>query len=307
MNNNNNNNDYINKREYKPIPLLDGIEEIRQDFEERIAQGDTTYGIEIFDDCVETIRNGSVTFIIAAPNVGKSLWGLTIATNLAKQEKRVLICSCEMGAGLLMERQLRTLTGISMKELRELYTNKRDSANYIMDSVIEQEQYNYLHQIDICETGGATVEDLIRMFDCFPEFEYIIVDYIQRIRGNGTEYENITNAARELQTYARRTGKKFIICSQASRQSNDNAKYSGAADGNRIRGKGSGSIEEDADVGLTLMELEEGGSRKILATLFKNRYGNRKNITYKYRLDARLCLVLEDKNYTAGERKNNNS
>ena len=622
MNNNNNNNDYINKREYKPIPLLDGIEEIRQDFEERIAQGDTTYGIEIFDDCVETIRNGSVTFIIAAPNVGKavtldtkiltpngwvlnkdikvgdyvigrngnptkvlgvfpqgitetfkvifadgrevitspehlwtvesshfscprvlntvqlmelnkrdyfknrlhtpiysgnhgkdksflippyvlgvligdgcltmdglvyckpsmevfnkvksylpdrdivmlrnknvsirnsrdlkleieryglnvksyekfipedylegtskeqrldllqglldtdgfqtksynefsttskqlaediqqlawslgfdcriksrmgkykkngvtvetrpnyrviisnkrtkaqsiikdvvpykrmetqciavdapdklfvienyivthnSLWGLTIATNLAKQEKRVLICSCEMGAGLLMERQLRNLTGISMKELRELYTNKRDSANYIMDSVIEQEQYNYLHQIDICETGGATVEDLIRMFDCFPEFEYIIVDYIQRIRGTGTEYENITNAARELQTYARRTGKKFIICSQASRQSNDNAKYSGAADGNRIRGKGSGSIEEDADVGLTLMELEEGGSRKILATLFKNRYGNRKNITYKYRLDARLCLVLEDRNYTAGERKNNNS
>ena len=164
MNNNNNNDNYINKREYKPIPLLDGIEEIRQDFEERIVQGDTTYGIEIFDDCVETIRKGSTTFIIAAPNTGKSAMGLIIATNLAKQGKRVLICSCEMGAGLLMERQLRTLTGISMKELRELYTNKRDSANYIMDSVIEQEQYNYLHQIDICETGGATVEDLIRMF-----------------------------------------------------------------------------------------------------------------------------------------------
>lgn len=297
-----NQDEYINKRIYKPVPLLDGIEEIRQDFEERIAQGDTTYGIEILDDCVETIRNGSITFIIAAPNVGKSLWGLTIATNLAKQNKRVLICSCEMGAGLLMERQLKTLTGVSMKQLRDLYSTRRDNANLIMDSIIENDQYAYLRNIDICETGGATVEDLIRMFDCFPEFEYIVVDYIQRIRGAGKEYEVITNAAREIQTYARRTGKKFIVCSQASRTSNDGAKYGNTIDTSKIRGKGSGSIEEDADVGLTLMELEENLSRKILATVFKNRYSNKKNITYKYRLDERLCLRLEERNYIAEEK-----
>lgn len=229
-----------------------------------------------------------------------SLWGLTIATNLAKQKKKVLICSCEMGAGLLMERQLKTLTGIGMKQLREMYSYHRDEANYIMDSVIEDDNFSYLKNIDICETGGATVEDMISMFDCFPEFDYIVVDYIQRVRGVGTEYEVITNAARELQTYARRTGKKFIICSQASRQSNDNAKYGSnkdSFDSSRIRGKGSGSIEEDADVGLTLMELYEGGCKKILATLFKNRYGDKKNITYKYRLNDRLCLILESKNY----------
>ncbi len=52
------------------------------------------------------------------------------------------------------------------------------------------------------------------------------------------------------------------------------------------------------------MELEESGSRKILATLFKNRYGNRKNITYKYRLDSRLCLILEDRNYIPKESNN---
>ena len=229
-----------------------------------------------------------------------SLWGLTIATNLAKQGKKVLICSCEMGAGLLMERQLKTLTGIGMKQLREMYSSHRDEANYIMDSIIEDDQFNYLKNIDICETGGATVEDMIKMFDCFPEFEYIIVDYIQRVRGTGTEYEVITNAARELQTYARRTGRKFIICSQASRTSNDSTKYGtnkDGFDGSRIRGKGSGSIEEDADVGLTLMELNENGDKKILATLFKNRYGDKKNITYKYRLDNRLCLILEGRNY----------
>lgn len=294
---------YINKREYKPVPILDGIQEIKNDFEERIAQGDTTYGIEILDDCVETIRNGSVTFIIARANVGKSLWGLTIATNLAKQGKKVLICSCEMGAGLLMERQLKQLTGIGMKQLRQMYSFHKDEANYIMDSIIEDDQFSYLKNIDICETGGATVEDMIKMFDCFPEFEYIVVDYIQRVRGVGSEYEVITNAARELQTYARRSGRKFIICSQANRTTDQNSTANNGGntrrpfDGSSIRGKGSGSIEEDADVGLTLAELYEDGDKKILATLFKNRYGDKKNITYKYRLDNRLCLILENKNY----------
>lgn len=286
---------YNNKREYKPVPLLDGIEEIRQDFEERIKQGDTTYGIEILDDCVETIREGSVTFVIAAPNTGKSLIGQQIACNLAKQDKLVMICSCEMGAGLLMERQLKQLTGVSMGQLRGLYEHQRDNANYILDQVIENENYAYLQNIDICETGGATVEDIMQMLDSFPEFEYVVIDYIQRIRGIGSEYEVITNAARELQTYARRTKRKMIICSQASRSSVDDGKYGKSIDGGRIRGKGSGSIEEDADVGITLMGLVENGEKKILITLFKNRYGAKKDIAYKYRLDERLNLRLEEK------------
>lgn len=302
MESNNNNNTYINKREYKPVPILDGIQEIKNDFEERIAQGDVTYGIEILDDCVETIRKGSVTFIIARPNTGKSLFGLIIASHLAQQGKKVLICSCEMGAGLLMERQLKTLTGIGMQQLKDMYSFHRDEANYIMDSIVEDNKFDYLKNIDVCETGGATVEDLIKMYECFPEFDYIVVDYIQRIRGYGEEYAIISNAARELQNYARRTGKVFIICSQANRATDQNNMGSGGNprkvfDGTAIRGKGSGSIEEDADVSLTLGDLYEDGCKKIIATIVKNRYSEKRNIAYKYRLDNRLCLILENKNY----------
>lgn len=297
MNNNSkDNNDKLRTKKLKLKPILDGIEEIKQDFEERMEMGDVTYGIEILDDCVETIRKGSCTLIIAAPNVGKSLWGLSIAANLAKQGKQVLICSCEMGAGLMMERQLRHLCGISMYDLRRMYETARDTANEIMDEIIVNDTYSYLQNIFISETAGATVYDIIDMITANPEFDYIIVDYLQRIRGQGTEYEVITNASRELQNFARDTKKMFVICSQASRQSNDEAKFGKSINTERIRGKGSGSIEEDADVGLTLMELEEHGARKILATVFKNRYTSRKNITYKYHLDGRLNIILEDKN-----------
>lgn len=288
--------DNIKKKILKPVPLLDGIEEIRQDFEERIEQGDTTYGLEILDDCVETIRKGSITFIIASPNTGKSLMGQTIACNLAKQDKKVMVCSCEMGAGLLMERQLKTILGIRMSDIRQLYNSRRDEANNLLDAVYNKE-YSYLRNIDICETGGATVYDIIDMLNSFPEFEYIVIDYIQRIKGFGSEYENITLAARELQTYARETGKRIIICSQASRSSTSESKGDSKnnPDGMKVRGKGSGSIEEDGDVGISLLELYENGIKKILVTLFKNRYGDKKNVTYKYRLNDRLQFTLEGK------------
>lgn len=285
------NTEYTNKRRiYKAVPLLSGVEEIRQDFEERLEQGDTVYGFEILDDFVESIRKGSLTFILARPNTGKSLLGQIVACNLAKQGKKVLICSCEMGSGLLMERQLINLTGVSMGQLRQLYANRRDVANKILDSVIEDNKYDYLKRIDIAETGGATVEDIMQLLDCEKDCDYAIIDYIQRIKGQGTEYENITNAARELQTYARRTGKRLIICSQAKRPTTNSSQTDAGS-----AGKGSGSIEEDGDVGLLLSELFENGSKKILATLFKNRFGAKQK-TYKYRMDERLNLTLESKN-----------
>lgn len=227
---------------------------------------------------------------IVTRNCGKSLLGQIIACNLAKQGKKVLICSCEMGSGLLMERQLINLTGVSMGQLRQLYANRRDVANKILDSVIEDNKYDYLRRIDIAETGGATVEDIMQLLDCEENCDYAVIDYIQRIKGQGTEYENITNAARELQTYARRTGKRLIICSQAKRPSTNLAQTDAGS-----AGKGSGSIEEDGDVGLLLSELFENGSKKILATLFKNRFGAKQK-TYKYLMDERLNLRLESKN-----------
>lgn len=296
-NNNNNKNEIKKEKQHtrkplKPVALLSGIEELRQDFEERIAQGDVVYGLEILDDAVETIRKGSITFIVAAQNTGKSLVGQIIACNLAKQGKKVLICSCEMGAGLLMERQIKSLTGISANKLKETYETRRDTANYIMDSLIEDEKYSYLKNIDICETGGAYVEDITDMLDSFPEYNYVVVDYIQRIKGTGSEYENVTYASREIQTYARDSGKSFIVCSQAGRQSQNDAAYGKEKDGTRIKGKGSGSIEEDADVVITLMGEDTVEGKNILATITKNRYGSIKNVTYRYKLDEKLKLIL---------------
>lgn len=280
---------------FAPMPILTGIDDIKQTCYERVTKGTVKYGIGILDDCVQGIRQGSVTYIVAAPNTGKSLFGLTIANALAKQGYQVLICSCEMGAGLLMERQLNTLAGVTMWQLTTLYEERKETAEKILDNILTNKDLEYLKNIFISETAGATIEDLLAMFDIYNEFDYIVVDYIQRIRGTGSEYEIITQASAELQRYARATNKKFIICSQASRQSNTDAKTGKQIQTDRLKGKGSGSIEEDADVGLSLLEDTssemQDGKRYILATIFKNRYGNLKNVTYRYELTKRMTLV----------------
>ena len=280
---------------FAPIPILTGIDDIKQTCYERVTRGTVKYGISILDDCVQGIRQGSVTYIVASPNTGKSALGLIIANSLAKQGYQVLICSCEMGAGLLMERQLNTLAGVTMWQLTTLYEERKETAERILDNILTNKDLEYLKNIFISETAGATIEDLLAMFDIYNEFDYIVVDYIQRIRGTGSEYEIITQASAELQRYARATNKKFIICSQASRQSNTDAKTGKQIQTDRLKGKGSGSIEEDADVGLSLIEDTssemQDGRRYILATLFKNRYSNLKNVTYRYELTKRMTLV----------------
>lgn len=286
----------LHLKKLKPVPLLDGIEELKQEFEERIEQGDTCYGIEILDECVETIRKGSITCIMAAPNSGKSMMSQNIAINLAKQGKKVIICSCEMGAGLLMERQFKQLLGTTSKQLREGYQNNRDITNMMMDALIVDKEYNYLKNIDVVETGGATVYDILEMLEGYPEYEYIIIDYIQRIRGVGSDYEIVTEAFREFQNYARQTGKRMVICSQTSRGTTSEAlgtqTKNRVIDPMKLKGKGSGSIEEDSDVGISLLEDYQGGDKLIYVTLFKNRYGSKKNITYTYKLNDRLQFQL---------------
>ena len=287
----------LHLKKLKPVPLLDGIEELKQEFEERIEQGDTTYGLEILDECVETIRKGSITCIMAAPNSGKSMAAQCIAVNLAKQNKDVIICSCEMGAGLLMERQFKQLLGTTSKQLRENYEYDRDTANKLMDMLIEDDTYSYLQRISIVETAGASVYDILDMLEIYNNNDYIIIDYIQRIRGEGKDYDTITEAFREFQNYARTTGKRMIICSQTSRATNSEATGSTQSkskiiDPMKLKGKGSGSIEEDSDVGLSLLENYEGDQKYIYMTLFKNRYGSKKNITYTYKLDDRLQFRL---------------
>lgn len=288
----------IPKKIYKPTSFLSGLDEIKQDLMIRTKAGDITYGVEILDDCVEFIRQCTVTLIMAVPNVGKSLLAQNIACHIAKQGKKVLFCSCEMTSGLLMERELKKVMGVTSRQLIEGYKEHPSSIDKIFDIIMNGEEFKYLKNISILDIGGITINELIDVFNNNKEYNYIIVDYIQRIKGNGsTEYEQLKDVSYSLQIYAMEKGKAIIECSQIPKiVDTDSRTVKAGVDFTKLRAKGGGNPEEDAHVAIKMAEdFLPDGKRCVLINLSKNKYGDLKNITYKYMIDPRLNFKLLEK------------
>lgn len=80
--------------------MLSGISELEQEFQQEAETGKVKYGVEILDDYVGSIRKGSITFIVARPNTGKSLlsqnwqqiWRSKVIRFLYVHAKWVLVC-----------------------------------------------------------------------------------------------------------------------------------------------------------------------------------------------------------------------
>jgi len=288
----------IPKKIYKPTSFLSGLDEIKQDLIIRTKAGDITYGVEILDDCVEFIRQCTVTLIMAVPNVGKSLLAQNIACHIAKQGKKVLFCSCEMTSGLLMERELKKVMGVTSRQLIEGYKEHPSSIDKIFDIIMNDKEFKYLKNISILDIGGITINELIDVFNNNKEYNYIIVDYIQRIKGNGsTEYEQLKDVSYSLQIYAMEKGKAIIECSQIPKiVDTDSRTVKAGVDFTKLRAKGGGNPEEDAHVAIKMAEdFLPDGKRCVLINLSKNKYGDLKNITYKYMIDPRLNFKLLEK------------
>lgn len=225
-----------------------------------------------------------------------SLTAQLVATNIAKQGKKVLIASCEMSAGQLMSREMVKEANITNKGLLEVYKKDPNMANRILDKFEEDESYDYLKNIKIMDICGIHVDELIKIFDVFDDYRYIIVDYVQRIGGTGdSEYKQLCDVSYKLHTYAMRTRKSIIECSQIPKTNENDARtQKNGVNFQLLRAKGAGNFEEDADIVIKMVEELEGNTPYVLINLFKNRCGGTKAITYKYE-KIRLNLVLKSK------------
>lgn len=302
---NNESEQFNNKEEFipssLPIPLTDGIEEIKQSLKFRSEKGDVTYGIEILDDACGFIPPGTVTLIMACPNVGKSLCAQQIANNIAKQGHKVLICSCEMSAGQLMLRELKRTMGVSNKQLLEGYKKNPSSIINILDKYIDDDQFKYLENIQVLDIGDMYIDELIKILnmDDYKKYRYIIVDYVQRLKGVGdTEYNQFKDISQKLHTFAMRTRRCIIECSQIPKTNeNDSRTQKNGINFQTLRAKGAGNFEEDADIAIKMAEELEGNELYVLINLSKNRCDGLKCVTYKYQKTPRLEFKLISKGY----------
>ena len=238
------------------------------------------------------IEAGGVIVVAARPSVGKSSFLQDVAIHALRAGKAVLFVSGEMPKKMLLERIQSALIGRDLKQLRQDgATDHKEEQLRGMGEMAELPG----HLTTMYTASTADIEAEVRKHH--GAYDLVIVDYLQYFtprRMTRTDYERVTAVSTELTSLARLFNLPFVIAAQINREGD-------AAQPNMSDIKGSGQIEQDADIILTMWQQPDdphpAGRRPVRIDLLKNRNGatfrNGRNRTYTLYLEEGLYRFQE--------------
>ena len=230
-------------------------------------------GFRGIDDIISGFPKAELTIIGARPSVGKTALATSIITKITLERKTPsILFSLEMTKRKMVERIIASMTGINTQRIQQQILSTedlrkiRDILNVIQDAPL------YIHeQSDITTQQIKTITQTMKITE---NIKMIIIDYITLITPekeirNTQSHEQITKISKDLKKLAAETKIPIIALSQLTRDTEGiSPKLSSI--------RGSGSIEQDADIVMFIhrKENEESGNEiptKII--IAKNRNG----------------------------------
>lgn len=217
--------------------------------EKGIFRGVPTGFIDL-DNYLAGLQKSDLIVLAARPSLGKTTLALDIARHIAVKEKiPVGICSLEMSRHDLVDRFLAAEAGVNLWRLR---TGKLSSEGFNNDFTKIQEALGTLSEapIFIDDTASPTVlqmRTMARRLKASQNLGLLIVDYLQLIQPVNpadSEVRQLTDISRSLKALSRELEVPVLALSQFSRA--PEARPDQMPRLSDLRG--SGSIEQDADV-----------------------------------------------------------
>lgn len=200
-------------------------------------------GIRTFDNLLNGLRAGELTYIAARPGAGKTAFMIEYALNVAKRGKQVLFVSAEMRHAQLQHRMICNMARIDSQEVRQ-----RGGTTAAENTRIIQAGKDLLVlPITIYEAVGVPVDEVCAYVSAKTaqgKVDICFVDYLQdlqapsNVRKEGIERET-TYLSKAMRHLCATTRLPMAVAVQLSR----------GADNNRptMRDlRGSGQIEMDA-------------------------------------------------------------
>lgn len=228
--------------------IIDQYLEYLNDVQERGQEvgGIPTHFVD-FDRLTGGLHKSDLLILAARPGVGKSSLALSIAHNMALQNRSsVGIFSLEMGRDQLLQRLLSMFTGIDAQRLRTGRITTQD-LQVVVDAMGQLASF----PIYIDDTPGVTVNQLrskTRRLQAEHGLDLLIVDYLQLMSGGGKRNDNrvqeVSEISRALKNLARELNVPVIALSQLSRAVEGRTSHVPMLSDLRE----SGSIEQDADM-----------------------------------------------------------
>ncbi|HPO49340.1 MAG TPA: replicative DNA helicase, partial [Spirochaetota bacterium] len=207
-------------------------------------------GYPDLDEKTDGFQKSELIVIAARPSMGKTSFGLNLATNAAlKFNKKIGVFSCEMSKSSLVRRMLCSEAQVNELFLKKGMFNKQDE-----DRIVRSAAKLYETTIIFDDTPNIPILELrskARKMKKDYDVDMILIDYLQLITvgdelGKSTpRHEQIAYVSRSLKGLARDLNVPVIALAQLNRGLENRGDDSKP----RLSDlKDSGSIEQDADV-----------------------------------------------------------
>lgn len=238
-------------------------------YKNRSAFSGITSGLTDLDTMTSGFQDGEMIIIGARPSMGKTALALSMMQHIAVDEK--IPCgffSLEMSAGQIIQRLISQVARISGRQIRsgmlkiEDFQKLQEAAGVIYDAPLY-----------ICDTPNMKLLDLraqARRMVVDKSVKIIFIDYIGLITSEHEDrqiFEQVSEISKSLKSLARDLKIPLVILCQVARSAEGNEPGLGEL-------RGSGSIEQDADVVMFIHgERKEDGpikERKIIVAKQRN-------------------------------------
>ena len=224
-------------------------------------------GFESLDKLIGGLAGGNLVVIGARPGEGKTIFGMNLATMLARRGMVVYV-SLEMSEDELQLRLISQFGEVHMKSLRNHTLNDEQWKRV---AIARQKMQGAPIFIDDRSTTLAEMRAFIRSVARRGQLAGVVVDYLQLIEGatqQQSRQEFVSELSRSLKKLAKQLGVPVIALSQLNR----------LVEGRKSRVpilsdlRESGSIEQDADVVL-LLSYDRKTPADLTVAVAKNRHG----------------------------------
>lgn len=257
-------------------------------------------GIKRYDDLLNGMRAGELTYFAARPGVGKTAFMLEYTLALARRGKKVTFATTEMNHQQLQSRLLYNMASVSAQEVRERGGVTAQEKTRIINAGKELLKL----PIHIYEAAGVPVDDIsayIMAQAARKDVDVIFVDYLQdlavpsNVRSSDNIEREVAYQSKAMRALCANTQLPVGCGVQLNRQADSNARPS-------MRDlRGSGQMEMDAwnivalhqpdqpapplglpwDLECVILKQRDG-EQGIVTIKFDKRYGHFRDQTSHY-------------------------
>lgn len=190
------------------------------------------------------LRPGELVVVGARPSMGKSALSGTIARNVARAGRTVLVCSMEDSDDMLVARQVAAAGRVNLADIRapqrapqSMWSGVSDGVDVLMPMALHIDDQPALSVADVRRKMAQVQRKAGRL-------DLVVVDYLQLMVGDGDTRAQVLGAiAAGLKAAAKEFGVVVLLLSQLSREAD---KTEGPPRMEHL--KESGGIEEAADI-----------------------------------------------------------